>query len=103
MRLEMVDLRAEAIAEARRLAGTRAMTVDGDAGVLMHAEAEGPWIAVARRRRIRRARGGRRRERRARRVSSRRSDARPLAGRAGAARSSADRGDRAGGRAAESW
>src|SRR6185295_15761792 len=59
MRLEMVDLRAEAIAEARRLAGTRAMTVDGDAGVLMHAEAEGPWIAVARRRRIRRALGRR--------------------------------------------
>lgn len=55
----MVDLRAEAIAEARRLAGTRAMTVDGDADVLMQAEAEGPWIAVARRRRIRRALGRR--------------------------------------------
>jgi hypothetical protein len=59
MRLEMVDLRAEAIVEARRLAGTRAMTVDGDAGVLMHAETEGPWIAVARRRRIRQALGWR--------------------------------------------
>jgi len=59
MRLEMVDLRAEAIAEARRLAGTRAMTVVGDASVLMQGEAEGPWIAVARRRRIRRALGRR--------------------------------------------
>jgi uncharacterized protein (DUF2237 family) len=59
MRLEVVDLRAEAIAEARRLAGTRAMTVVGDASVLMQAEAEGPWIAVARRRRIRRALGRR--------------------------------------------
>ena len=55
----MVDLRVEAIAEARRLAGTRSMTVDGDAGVLLQAEAEGPWIAVARRRRIRRALGRR--------------------------------------------
>ena len=59
MKLEMVDLKAEAIAEARRLAGTRAMTVDGDAAVLSQAEADGPWIAFARRRRIRRALGRR--------------------------------------------
>ena len=57
--MELVDLRGEATAEARRLAGTRAMTVDGDAGVLTQAEADGPWIAVARRRRIRRALGRR--------------------------------------------
>ena len=55
----MMDLRTEAIAEARRLAGARAMTVDGDAGVLTQAEADGPWIAVARRRRIRRTLGRR--------------------------------------------
>ena len=59
MTLEMVDLRGHAIAEARRLAGTRAMTVDGDAGVLTQAEADGPWIAFARRRRIRCALGRR--------------------------------------------
>lgn len=55
----MVDLKSAAIAEARRLAAARAMTVDGDAGVLTQAEADGPWIAVARRRRIRRALGRR--------------------------------------------
>jgi hypothetical protein len=59
MRLEMMDLKTEAIAEACRLAGARAMTVEGDAGVLTQAEADGPWIAVARRRRIRRALGRR--------------------------------------------
>ena len=57
--MELVDMRAEAVAEARRLAGARAMTVDGDAGVLTQAEADGRWIAVARRRRIRRALGRR--------------------------------------------
>ena len=59
MTLEIVDLRAEASAEARRLAAARVMTVDGDRGVLAQVEAEGPWIAVARRNRIRQALGRR--------------------------------------------
>jgi hypothetical protein len=57
--MEMVDLRAEAIAEVHRLARSRAMTVNGDQGALAQLEAEGPWIAVARRQRMRRALGRR--------------------------------------------
>jgi hypothetical protein len=59
MRTEMVDLRAEATAEARRLTAARAFMVEGDASVLAQAEGDATWIAFARRNRIRRALGSR--------------------------------------------
>jgi len=59
MKIEIVDLRAEAAAEARRLAAARAFTVKGDASALAQAEGDATWIAVARRNGIRRALGPR--------------------------------------------
>src|SRR5258706_10094113 len=59
MSLTTPDLRADAIAEARRLAGTRAFQRDGDEGVLAGAEGIGPLITRARRNSLRRRLGGR--------------------------------------------
>jgi hypothetical protein len=59
MRMEMVDLRTEAAAEARRLASARTFAVDGDEGTLAEMEADATWIAIARRNGIRRALGSR--------------------------------------------
>jgi hypothetical protein len=59
MRMEMVDLRTEAAAEARRLAAARTFAVDGDEGTLAEMEADATWIAIARRSGIRRALGSR--------------------------------------------
>jgi hypothetical protein len=49
MALLMLDLRAEAIAEARRLAGTRTFERDGDAAALARSDGAGPLITRARR------------------------------------------------------
>src|SRR5437879_367240 len=59
MSLITPDLRADAIAEARRLAGTRVFQRDGDEGVLAGAEGMGPLITQTRRNRLRRRLGGR--------------------------------------------
>jgi hypothetical protein len=59
MALMMPDLRADAIAEARRLAGTRAFQRDGDDAALARSEGVGPLITRARRNRLRRQLGKR--------------------------------------------
>jgi hypothetical protein len=59
MTMEIVDLRAEATAEARRLAAARAFTVEGDARTLAQVEGDATWIAIARRNGIRWALGSR--------------------------------------------
>src|SRR5438874_3058561 len=59
MSLTTPDLRADAIAEARRLAGTRICHGDGDEGALAGAEVMGPLITRARRNGLRRRLGGR--------------------------------------------
>jgi hypothetical protein len=59
MRMEMVDLRAEAAAEVRRLASARTYAVDGDEAALADVEADATWIAIARRNGIRRVLGSR--------------------------------------------
>jgi hypothetical protein len=59
MRIEMVDLKAEAAAEVRRLAHARAFAVDGDAGTLEQIEGDATWIAFARRNGTRRVLGSR--------------------------------------------
>jgi len=59
MALMTPDLRTDAIAEARRLSGTRALQRDGDEGVLAGHDGVGPLIARARRSSLRRALGGR--------------------------------------------
>jgi len=53
----MVDLKADAIAEARRLTLARAMCREGDRSALGAVEADGPWITTARRSNLRRALG----------------------------------------------
>jgi hypothetical protein len=57
MNIEMVDLRVEAAAEVRRLAGARRFAAVGDGGALAQLEGDAAWIAVARRRGIRQALG----------------------------------------------
>ena len=57
--MEIVDLRAEATVEARRLAAARAFTVEGDASVLAQLEVDATWIAIAGRNGIRRTLGSR--------------------------------------------
>lgn len=59
MRMELVDLRVEAAAEARRLAAARRLAVDGDDGALAQVEGDAMWIAIARRHELRRALGSR--------------------------------------------
>ena len=59
MRMDIVDLRAEAAAEVRRLAAARAFTVEGDASTLAQADGDATWIAIARRSGIRWALGSR--------------------------------------------
>jgi len=59
MRIEVVNLRAEAAAEVHRLATARALAVAGDERALAGVEGDGPWIAVARGNSIRRALGRR--------------------------------------------
>jgi hypothetical protein len=55
MRMEIVDLKAEAATEVRRLATARAFAVDGDEGALEQIEGDATWIAFARRNPTRRA------------------------------------------------
>src|SRR3954471_8595144 len=57
MAYTMVNLRADAIAEARRLARARAVIRDGDRDVLERLESDATWIAAPRRGRLRRALG----------------------------------------------
>ncbi len=59
MALLIPDLRAEAIAEARRLAETRAFERDGDNAALARSEGAGPLITRARRNSLRRRLAGR--------------------------------------------
>ena len=59
MTMEIVDLRAEATAEARRLVGARRFAFEGDEGALAQVEGDATWIAVARRNGIRSALGSR--------------------------------------------
>jgi hypothetical protein len=58
MPLTTLDLRADAIAEARRLIEARAFQRDGDAGVLAQCEGMGPLITRARRSTLRRKLAG---------------------------------------------
>jgi hypothetical protein len=59
VRISSVDLRAEAIAEVRRLAGARALLRDGDEAAGSRLEADATWVLVARRTKLRQALGGR--------------------------------------------
>jgi len=59
MALMTPDLRTDAIAEARRLSGMRALQRDGDEGVLAFHDGLGPLITRARRNSLRRALAGR--------------------------------------------
>lgn len=59
MTMVTVNLKEAAVSEANRLANARALTRDGDGEALAQLEAEGPWIAVARRSRLRRMLGRR--------------------------------------------
>jgi hypothetical protein len=59
MKMEIVDLKAEAADEVRRLAGARTFAVAGDEGALAQLEGDATWIAVARRNGTRRALGWR--------------------------------------------
>ena len=59
MKIEMVDLGAEAAAEVRRLASARTFAANGDGGALAQIEGDATWIAVARRSGTRRALGSR--------------------------------------------
>jgi hypothetical protein len=59
MNMVLVDLRAEAAAEARRLSAARAWLRDGDERALLLLEGGGAWIASPRRARLRSALGGR--------------------------------------------
>lgn len=54
-----VDLRAEAAAEARRLASARALLRDGDERALVQLEGDATWIAMPRRARLRQSLGRR--------------------------------------------
>lgn len=59
MTMTTVDVRAEAIAEASRLKRARALLRKGDEESLVRLDADGTWIAWARRPRLRRALSGR--------------------------------------------
>jgi hypothetical protein len=59
MTMTIVDLRAEATAEAARLTRARAMCREGDERARVTLENDATWICVSRRRRLRRALGGR--------------------------------------------
>ena len=59
MTLKVVDLRAEAAAEARRLTTARALLRDGDQRALAQLEGDTTWIALPRRSRLRLSLGGR--------------------------------------------
>jgi hypothetical protein len=59
MKMERVDLSAEAAAEVRRLAEARTFAADGDAEALAAVEADGTWLAMARRHGIRGVLGSR--------------------------------------------
>src|SRR4051812_35576690 len=59
MRMITVDLRSEAIAEVRRLKRARALLRNGDQQALVQLDADGTWIARARRARLRRTLSGR--------------------------------------------
>ena len=54
MTMVMVSLRAEASSEASRVADARTHTRDEDDDALAQLEADGPWIVIARRTRMRR-------------------------------------------------
>jgi hypothetical protein len=49
MTTRLIDLRAEAAAEVRRLTSARVFTRDADQGAVAHLEGDGPWITRARR------------------------------------------------------
>jgi hypothetical protein len=55
----LVDLRAEAAGEVRRLMSARAFLREGDEGAVAQLEADGPWITWARRSTLRRFLGRR--------------------------------------------
>jgi hypothetical protein len=55
----MVDLRAEAAVEARRLAGARALLRDGDERASLQLEGDATWLALPRRASLKRTLGGR--------------------------------------------
>jgi len=59
MSVTVVNLRADAIAEAGRLAGARAVIREGDRGALDRLEADTIWVSMPRRGRLRRALGRR--------------------------------------------
>jgi hypothetical protein len=59
MNVTRVDLRTEAIAEARRLAEGRALHRDGDERALASLEGDATWIAKPRRTSLKRSLGGR--------------------------------------------
>lgn len=59
MTITLMNLRAEAEDEARRVSGARALIQNGDEEALEQLEGEGAWIAFPRRPRIRRALAGR--------------------------------------------
>jgi hypothetical protein len=59
MTMTTVDLKAEAVAEASRLTRARALLRTGDEESLVRLDADGTWIAWARRPRLRRALSGR--------------------------------------------
>ena len=59
MTITMVDLRAEAAAEARRLAGARAVFREGDDRAAAWLESDATWIALPRRSRLKRSLGRR--------------------------------------------
>lgn len=57
--MTIVDLRAEAAAEARRLTDARAILRHGDIHAARSLASTAPWIAISRRRRVRRSLRGR--------------------------------------------
>jgi hypothetical protein len=59
MTMQMMDLRAEAAAEVRRLERARAVIRDGDTSTLARLEGDAAWIAMPRRGRLRRTLGRR--------------------------------------------
>jgi hypothetical protein len=59
MTITAVDLRAEAAAEIARLKRARALCREGDESALLHLDGTSPWIAIPRRRRLRRDLGRR--------------------------------------------
>ena len=59
MTMIMVDLRAEAAVEARRLASARALLRDGDERASVQLEGDATWLALPRRASLKRTLGGR--------------------------------------------